>query len=299
VPGEPTTLQAYQRSITDEALLAMGLPLSGWKSGALRTLFGLPTRRFAHLADWIDQTVAQLGIPTTARMLLERLGIHYKARGQEHIPGTGPLVLASNHPGAIDSVVICAQLPREDLKIIVSDVAFTRSMQATSRYFIYSTGTDLQARFSALRTALRHLQRGGAVLIFPTGLVDPDPSFMDGAQRALQDWSTSLEFLLEKAPQSRLLPVITSGMLAPRFLNNPLALRQPTLRGCQKVAEYLEMMQLLIVQRNPGLNPRISIGQVLESDALSTASGGNLMPAIKAAAERLLQEHMTLYYSVR
>jgi hypothetical protein len=278
----------------------MGLPLSGWRSEAVRLLFSLPTRRFAHLAAFEEPLVAEKGLAYAARMLLERLGIRHETRGQEHIPTSGPLIVASNHPGAVDIAVITAQMPRDDIRLIISDVPFTRILKNTSNYFIYSTGQNLQARVSALRAALRHLQQDGALLIFPTGVVDPDPSFMPGAEEALQDWSASLELLLGKAPATNLLPVITSGVLVPKFLNNPLARRQPTRRQRQKVAEYLEMMQLMVLQKNPGLHPRISYGTPLDSAALRDAAGGaSLSSAIQAEARSLLNDHMESFYPIK
>ena len=100
--------------------------------------------------------------------------------GKERIPEEGPLIVASNHPGAYDSIAIISNLPRQDLKVIVSDVPFLRSLPAVSQRLIF-TPSGPYSRMAALRGLLRHVQEGGAALIFPSGLVDPDPAFMPEA----------------------------------------------------------------------------------------------------------------------
>ena len=95
-----------------------------------------------------------------------------KVIGAETLPKEGPLLIASNHPGAYDSLVISSQIPRDDLKIISSDIPFVKKLPETSKHMIFSTH-DPHDRMSAARKAIRHLKDGGALLIFARATMDP------------------------------------------------------------------------------------------------------------------------------
>jgi len=86
-------------------------------------VFWLPAQLFARLADGVEQNIDQFGLAEAARRLLPRFVDDVKVTGVERIPQHGPLLVASNHPGAYDSVAILANLPRPDLKVVVSDVS--------------------------------------------------------------------------------------------------------------------------------------------------------------------------------
>ncbi len=281
-----------RRSITREASLAIGFRPGSWQEKVFSLFFWLPAQRFARLAAALDARIGEQGLSSALRWILPRFASQVTSSGIEVIPRAGPLLLVSNHPGAFDGVVILAQMPRDDVKLIASDVPFTRGLTAASQHLIYSTGEDMHARMNAVRQSIRQLNNGGVVMLFPTGLVDPDPSFMPGAAQALNDWSPSLAYLLQKAPETRLLPVIISGVIAPRFMENPFARRQPTTRQRQKVAEYFEIVQLFILQRELGLFPRVSFGQPLsfmEENQLEKPA--LVMERIITSANELLQKH--------
>lgn len=281
-----------RRSITHEASLAIGFRPGSWQEKVFSLFFWLPAQRFARLAAALDARIGEQGLSSALRWILPRFASQVTASGIENIPQEGPLLLVSNHPGAFDGVVILAQMPRDDVKLIASDVPFTRGLIAASQHMIYSTGEDMHARMSAVRQSIRHLQNNGVVMLFPTGLVDPDPSFMPGAVEALKDWSPSLAYMLHKAPETRVLPVIVSGVIAPRFMENPFARRQPTIRHQQKVAEYFEIVQLFILQRELGLYPRVSFGQPLDfTEGNQLDHPSKIMERITASASGLLQAH--------
>ena len=285
-----TDADDLRRSITWEACKAIGFKPKSWQEHFFSAVFRLPAGRFASLAAEFDNHIAQEGVSKAMRWLLPRFARQVSVQGAENIPSTGPLLIVSNHPGAFDGVVILAQMPRDDIKIIVSDVPFTRGMQAASGHMIYSTGVDMHERMNALRQSVRHLKNGGALMLFPTGVVDPDPSFMPGAEGALEGWSSSLEFFLRQAPETDLLPVIVSGVIAPKYLNNPLARRQKTTRSRQKAAEYLEIAQLMVLHTELGLSPRVSFGRPLKLADLQGEAG--VMPEIIRQAGLLLEDHI-------
>jgi hypothetical protein len=291
---QPTQVNELRRSITLEASKAIGFRPGGWQQKIFSALFWLPAQRFARLGAEFDAHVEKEGVTAGLRWLLPRFASRVEARGVENIPQQGPLLVVSNHPGAFDGVVILSQLQRDDIKVIVSDVPFTRGLKAASQYMIYSTGENMQERMNAVRQSIRCLQSGGTLMLFPTGLVDPDPAFMPGAELALNGWSQSLEFFIRKVPETRILPAIVSGVIAPKYMNNFFARRQKTVRSRQKVAEYFEIVQLMVIQRDLGLASRVSFGQPLTpADFGNTRDSAKMMDRIIESTRELLVDHVT------
>jgi 1-acyl-sn-glycerol-3-phosphate acyltransferase len=100
-----------------------------------------------------------------------------EVQGFEHIPSDGPLLVVANHPGMMDGLVITANLPRPDLKIIASAMPIFTELQAMKEHLIYTTRNTFE-RLAVVRQAIQHLREDGAVLIFPRGIIEPDPAIL-------------------------------------------------------------------------------------------------------------------------
>lgn len=90
-------------------------------------------------------------------------------RGQEHVPGSGAVLLVANHSSVMDPPVIGASTRRP-----VSFLAKAELFDVPGLGWLISHLNSRPVRRDgadpgALRTALRVLQRGGALLIFPEG----------------------------------------------------------------------------------------------------------------------------------
>jgi hypothetical protein len=278
--------------ITDEIFAAFGFETTGCAKRLLWPVFWLPAQLFARLADGVDQNIANFGLAEAARRLLPRFVDDVKVMGVERIPPHGPLLVASNHPGAYDSVVILANLPRADLKVVVSDVSLLRSLPALDQRLIY-TLEGIHGRMTTLRNIIRHLQTGGSVLIFATGFVDPDPAVLPGAEQKLEEWSPSLELALRCVPEAKILPTIVSGVLSPASLHTPLLRFQKEAWKQRKLAEFLQVIQQLVFHRDYGLTPHISFGEPWTAGELADQSlSGDVMPQIIAQAKHLLERHL-------
>jgi hypothetical protein len=156
------------------------------------------------------------------------------------------------------------------------------------RYMIYST-LDAHVRMATTRNALRHLQNGCALLIFPSGKLDPDPRyFPEAARGALSRWSASLEFFLRKIPQTRLVVATNSGFVAPEYMYHPLARLRSSEVGRQKLAEFIQVIQQVVYNRRV-LNPPC----VVFSEGLALLPPNqpfsSLQDQILAAAEKSLE----------
>jgi 1-acyl-sn-glycerol-3-phosphate acyltransferase len=287
LPDRPAVV-AYRDRIIDEIVRALGLSPSGPARRLLGPLFRLPAGRFARSMARADEAIRSEGLPGGARSVLGDLGLEPVVRGAERIPVSGPLVIASNHPGAYDSLALMASAPRPDLKVIISDVGFTRAFEAAGRHFIFARMTDAD-RARALRQTLRHLEAGGAVLIYPHTEVEPDPENSPGAAEALGDWSQSLEIIARRVPGTVYQVAIASGVILPRFVNSPLARirRDPAKR--QKLAEFLQVSTQMLWPRR--VRPRVHLSFAEPVGALRFPPGG-VTPAVVAIARRLLETHL-------
>jgi hypothetical protein len=283
-----TTVGELTRDISTEILVAVGLPRTGPLQTLLLPLVWPPARRFASLAVAFERRVAQEGFTAGAQWILPRFVDGSRATGIEQIPNSGPLVLASNHPGSYDALVIASYLGREDLKVLVSDVPFLRSLHATSSHFIY-TPSDAHKRMAAIRESIRHLRMGGALLVFASAQVDPDPAFLPGAHKALKRWSPSLPLFLHLVPETTMLVTIVSGVLAQSCYRHPLTRLRKEQRLKQFLAEFLQVSQQVLFNRRFGLCPMVQFGQPLTAEVLGNASDtGKALRAIIAQAEELI-----------
>jgi hypothetical protein len=295
LPANPTTasVDAMRERITDEIFYALGLR----KRGTLRRLFGRlfyrPTQRFARIFAAADDAVGQAGMPAGCASVVRDFAVRVESRGSENIPAEGPVIIASNHPGAYDSVSLgSCLLHREDLRIIVYEVGFYHAMPNCDRRFIYATD-EPAGRMLTLRTAIQHLQAGGSLLQFGTGLIDPDPEVFPGAEEDVEKWSPSLEVMLRKAPETKLVLAAASGVVLPRFAFHPLTRLRRKPMDRRRLAEVTQILNQLAAPGSVKINAHFSFAPPVTVEELARESDGRrLMPAIIAREKQLIRDHM-------
>jgi 1-acyl-sn-glycerol-3-phosphate acyltransferase len=284
------TASELRRAINTDILDAVGLSPASPLRVALRPLFWPPVHLFARVAAEFDQHVAQSGLMDAVRWVLPRFVDGVRAQGTENIPDTGPLVIASNHPGASDGLAIASCLPRDDLKVVVTDRPFFRGLHAASSYLIY-TPRDAAGRMSVVREAIRHLRAGGSLLIFAHGHLEPDPEVASGAEVALERWSPSVPLFLRQVPGASLVVTVVSGVLAPSALRHPLTRLREDWQGRQLMAEFVQIAQQVLVWRRYGLVPTVRFGAPLAArDLLAGRDLNAALAAILVRARELLAE---------
>jgi 1-acyl-sn-glycerol-3-phosphate acyltransferase len=143
------------------------------------------------------------------------LAIFYRrvdVAGLEHVPPEGPLIVAANHQnGLIDPMLLLAELPRPLRPLAKSGLfrhpliaPFLRLARALPVYRRQDAGGDTADNALTFRAVSEALGDGGAILIFPEGVSQPEPTLMTlrtGAARLL------LEAEASGAPPVTLLPV--------------------------------------------------------------------------------------------
>jgi cytidylate kinase len=92
-----------------------------------------------------------------------------EARGTHHIPGTGPVLLVSNHSSVLDPPIVGGASPRQLTYLAKAELfdvpLFGRFIRGLNARPVRREGADA----AALRVVLRVLERNGAVLVFPEG----------------------------------------------------------------------------------------------------------------------------------
>jgi hypothetical protein len=290
----PFTLETLTNLIISEIYKAFGVSPESRVGRFIYPLIHVPAVRFSRIGMQFDEVVAQKGIAAGAGWALPNFIKGFLAFGEENVPREGPLLVVSNHPGVADSLVLTAALRREDLKIVAGGIPFIMNLPHASQHIIFAN-EDTHMRMNTCRSAIRHLEDGGSVLIFPSGKIDPDPAVMPGAPESIDRWSASIELFLRKVPDAKLLIAIVSSVLARHNVYHPLTRLRQTVMDRQRVAEFIQVMQHLILKKKADLLAQVSFANpitVPELQFISRLEG--MLDSIKATARAQMETHQRL-----
>jgi hypothetical protein len=193
--------------------------------------------RLARLLMEMDRMIAS--DPSAASNLLIR------ALGAEPPPAAslpdGPILIESNHPGLIDAMLIWSAVRRDDMLTLASERTLMLRLPQTRARLIEIAPHGGRA---AIQAAIRHWERGGAILCFPAGRIEPDPARRPlDAEASRRRWSSCLR----RAAERRGIPAVeamVSGVICPSALNSAWArLRQEPERR-EWTAATLQLLQL-------------------------------------------------------
>jgi hypothetical protein len=266
------------------------LESSGFVKRFFEIIFYLPVRYFANFFVNFDEITQKDGFPAAGRWLCNRFVNDIHVRGAENIPAHGPVMIVSNHPGAYDSFCILATLGREDMSAIISDIPFCMALPHVGPRLIY-TNADVDVRMVAIRDAIKRLQNGGAFLIFPTGLIDPDPSFMVHVFEELQNWSNSVELFLRRAPDTQLVITTVSHILQPKWVSHPLIKTQHSTHAKRRMAEFIQVLNQFFIPWSIKSTPCITYAVPVSYTSLQKMEG-TIQESIIRLAGAQMKDHM-------
>jgi hypothetical protein len=278
--------------LADEIAFALGLPRGGWSRRLLCRVFGRPIRRLADIAATFDRGCAERGFPSAAAEALSNWCRGIEARGKETVPAGGPLLVVSNHPGTYDALVIAARLGRPDLRVIVSDIPFLEGLPDASRSFIFLDPTPAKRAMATLQ-GLRHLQGGGALLLYGTGLIDPDPALFLEAPAELAGWSRSIELFMDRVMDLSVLPCVVSHTMSLGWANSPLRYLRRRALDRRRLVEFGQVIQQLFFPGSLMLSPRVSFGFPVSAGSLGEA--GVRLKALIECERGLMAEHLRAF----
>jgi hypothetical protein len=251
-----------------------------------------PIKRMSRLLVELDRNTALNGWNSAVNQFLEHFITEVDLVGEERIPRQGPLMVVGNHPAAYDAAILGACIKRDDLKMMASDIPIIQMVPNVAEHMI-PVPYDIPARLQTVRTTIRHLQNGGAVLIFPRGDVEPDPAVSPGAEQSLAGWSSSIELFLRRVPQTNTVVAIASGILSKSWFKNPLINLWKKYEQRQKVAEIFQVSFQLLTGKIPNVKPKVSFSAPLTISDLGgeDAPEGLLLAGLIEQARRLLLNH--------
>lgn len=255
-------LQALTEATIDD--LARGLHLPE-QAPATRLLLRAAAHSFAVRVAAFDDEVADRGLAAGARREIPTFARSVTTIGRELIPASGPLLAVANHPGVTDALSLMLTLEtRPDLKVVALDRPFLRALPGVADRLIW---VDVDRPSGALRLAREHLRRGGAVLTFPAGTIEPDPLVADGAAASVERWARSTDLLVRHVAGLRVVPLAVGGVLSAR------ALRTPLVRAARTRAdrEWLAATLQVIFRRFHDTDVRVLVGEPFVPDVDPTA----------------------------
>jgi hypothetical protein len=285
-------IHALSQYLIDEIIMAFGLKKTTGSRRLFTFLLNKVTTRLATICVMTDRKIATDGFPVAAGWMARHWVREVRTRGAASVPATGPLLVVSNHVGAYDILVVPSQINRRDVKIIASDSPFFKNLRNASRQMIYASA-DPGSRMAAARQGVAHLREGGALLLFGTGLIDPDPEVYPHAELAVGNWSPSIDLFLRQVPQTQLIISILSGIVMPRWAHSPLTWLRRVEWQKRRIAEYGQVMEQLFFPGKPNISPSMTIAPPIDVDELHRESGAkSVLPAVITHGKALLVDHV-------
>lgn len=280
-------IEILRKTIMDEIFIGLGIKPRNPLRRILQPILSKSADHFTRIAATFIHDAVTMGVSRSGKNTLPAFSMKATARGTESTPKKGPLLLATNHPGALDSLALTSNLIRSDVRMMVSDVPFMRQLGVGTNFLIYVDFKTIGGMM-ALREAIAHLKEGGLVIVYAHGEVEPDPGLdAQGACRSIGEWSRSIEVMLRKVPQARLQLGIMSGAVAPKFIRSPLVKFRKKPFERQKAAEFIQVIQQLVFPKSVEIDIHLSFDQPFRP-----LKNNTIMPEVISRARQLLASHM-------
>ena len=282
-------IHALRETLIYDLTKALALPQTDLAKSFVRLVFGRAVTAAAKLGTELDCAVAEGGLISAARLALPRFVKSFQAQGIENIPAHGPLVIASNHPASVDSLVISAHVDRQDYKLIIGDIPFFEHLPYLSQRAIYTPAeNNVIGRMQVIRESIRHLRQGGALLIFPLGGIEADPEFMSQPDGEFHQWSRSLEVFMQRVPDLQILVTVASGVISPAAMRHPITWFRKARPDKQRLAFIYQLARQILSGRQIfDLRPRVTFGEIL-----CGTNPDHVLAEVECAARRTLERHM-------
>lgn len=150
------------------ALAMLGVGCLLWTIVALPLGFILPTRR----GTWLGRWMATLGFRVYL-YLLRVIGLaQFDIRALDALRGAGPLIIAPNHPGLLDALMVLSRLPNVTC-VFKASLLNNPLWGAGARLAGYIRNDWF---LGSVNRSVEALHQGGQLLLFPEGTrSDPAP----------------------------------------------------------------------------------------------------------------------------
>lgn len=281
-----SNLEALTEINLDDLVSSFGWQDSPFLSRLLRIVFRKPAETFARHVIEYDETVGLHGIAAGGRSLALRYVKDLRIIGADWIPESAFLAL-SNHPGMTDTLALFAALKRDDLRIIALDRPFLNALPHTTAQLFY-VYDDPVKRMALVRQVSAHLKKGGAILTFPAGQIEPDPDVYPGAVEALKEWTDSVGVFIRMAPDAAILPVLARGVVAKKYAHHWLVKVKKTKEEREKLATALQLLGMILFNEKP-VTVTIQIGKPIYAKKLGTTDTDVIHRAVLTEMKSLME----------
>lgn len=201
--------------ITD-ACQTLGIRLGSFRQKIIAMLANKPANRLAVLLLELDRILARDGILAAAKAAHLHLAKILSSSPAPAYPKNGPLLVVSNHPGATDTLNAILAVERNDHMLVAGKRPMLAALPHIRRHLFF-LNRDVTDRFSTLRAMIQSLKEGKTVVLFPRGILEPDPAIATGALKSIDLWSKSVGVLLSKVPETTVLPILSSHVVLPQI----------------------------------------------------------------------------------
>jgi len=227
-----------------------------------------PAGWLAEILARIDDQLNETSLHETAARALNSLSDGLDLHINEPVPASGPLLVVANHPGLTDIFGVIASLKRDDVKIVAQQKSFMRVLRNISQHML-TIEPDSTFKLKVIREIIQALNDGMAVIIFPSGRLEPDPAIMPGAVESLRGWSDSIGVFLNKVPKTQLLPVLVSNVLTEKAFNSNFAKLGRNPKRRQQLAMAVQFIAQRFSKKPHWKQPlRIDIGLEVTTEEL-------------------------------
>lgn len=288
-------IHLLSETLVGEVFKALGLAEDGRTRRAFGRLLRRATDRLSQIGLTFDQLCAEQGFAAAADWALGNWCRDILARGADGVPSDAPLLVISNHPGTYDALLIASRLGRDDLFIIASDIGFLKRLPHAREHFTF-LASDPWSRACAMRSGVRHLQRGGALLLYGTGLIDPDPALSPEAFAHIERWSPSIDLFLRLVPQVKIVLAVVSHAISAGWAASPITLLRRDAMDRRRLAEFGQVLQQLFFPGSLFLSPRLTFGAPIQpASVVHHGVDGRVLPWLIAREKQLLLEHLAAF----
>jgi Acyltransferase len=215
--------------------------------------------RFSEMFSRLDHAIGEYGLQEGTRRCMGGFFRNVTTHIQQELPHEGPLLIISNHPGAADVLALASALPRKDIKFVAQDRPIIRAANNVNEHVILLNSPG-QVRANAIMEMISYLKEGGALLLFPRGIWEPDPAIMPGARSHLASWSTSIGHFLSRVPETRLAPVFVSGVISRQAARSALVKLGKNWHQRSQVLSILSLIGQFSTFKDWLVSPDVHIG---------------------------------------
>jgi putative hemolysin len=184
--------------------------------------------------------------------------INVEIKGIEHIPKTGPIIIAMNHPlGGMDALALVSGIRhhRSDMRFIVNDLLM--SLTNLKGLFV-GVNKHGKNQISTRQEIMQLFESDEAVCIFPAGMVS---RIFEGKIQDSEWKKTFITYALKY--DQPIIPVYIDGKLTPRFYR---VFKWRKFLGIKANIEMFFLADELFKQRNKTIT--FTVGQPIYSNDL-------------------------------